>query len=147
MKITNEVKQYIEATIRDKATVKRNVINTKLEAFQKDNAKYIQNKQTEYKIEVNKLCKEAEKKFTELMKKYNVAFGMRYGTIELPEVQVYNASFHDTSRFANEIAELKAQLVDLDEKIKKDITRVIAQLSLGGTFEDLEKMLAKVKYN
>ena len=147
MKITNEVKQYIEATIHDKAAVKRNVISTKLEAIKKNNEKYIQDKQTEYKIEVNKLCKEAEKQFTALMKKYDVAFGTRYGAIELPEVQVYNASFHDTSRFANEIAELKAQLVDLDEKIKKDITRVIAQLSLGGTFEDLEKMLAKVKYN
>lgn len=146
MKITNEVKMYIEDAVRCKAAAQRSAINAKLEAFERDNAEYVQSKQTEYKIEVNKLCKNAEKQFTALMKKYNVAFGTRYGVIELPQVCVYNASFNATSRFANEISKLKAQLADLDEKIKKDITRVIAQLSLGGTFEDLEKLLTKIKY-
>lgn len=141
MKLNKQTVQYINTLVQNKAKAKKDELDAeaaKVEAKAKK-------ERGAYEAEIEAICKEAAKKAEAAMKKHGIAFDTYWnGEIAKPEVEIGHTGGAD--KFAGEIERIERRKRELEAKIAEKQTEIIAKLSLGGSAEDLERLISELKF-
>lgn len=142
MKVNKSVEAYVSKLVNDKADEKREEIRKERNALV---AKYEENDK-KYNKALKELLFDTKVKIEALMAKHKVALKNPWLT---PSVNVY--AYDDAKTNCPESVEQKRKaLEDEMERLRniadEKVTEIIAKLTLGGTAEDLEKMVADIKF-
>ena len=148
MRINKTTSDYIKSLVRAKAQPKVDALNASLaNANEKDTTL-----RNEYCAEIQKLQEKANAEAKKIAKKFKIdPFHYINWRGEQSE-QNPEADFDEftgksiITPLKTEIDKIQAQIEELNNKIEQKCTEVIARLSLGGTAEDLDRLIAELKF-
>lgn len=142
MKINKSVEAYVSKLVHDKA-------NEKLEELRKERdalvAKYEDNDK-KYDEALEELLADTKVKIEALMAKHKVVLNDQWRT---PSVSVYAYDSAHTKRpesIEQKRLAIEKEMLKIENIANEKTTEIIAKLTLGGTTEDLEKMVAAVNF-
>lgn len=142
MKMNNQTIAYINSLVEDKAKNKLAELKAKRDAITKKDEAVL----NAAKSEVNKVLAEAAKKVEAIYRKHGITPTNWCGNVTKVGVNVCDEVRGLRSEFADELASANNAINSFGGVVHKKQTEVIAKLSLGGTAEDLDKIIGAIEF-
>lgn len=142
MKMNKEVKNYIASLVEKKAATKRaELTKAQYEAEAKCKATL-----DKFQKDIDAVTAPVVGKIEALMKKYGISHETDWRGVREPvEIRVDGVG-GDNKALNDAYSKASAKVCAFDEKVRTTVGEVIAKLSLGGTAEDLERIVSELKF-
>lgn len=142
MKMNKQTIEYINSLVEDKAKGKLAELRAKRGAIAKKDAAVID----AAKSDVDKVLADATKKVEAIYRKHGITPTNWCGDATKVGVKVRDEVHGLRSEFADELADADSAISSFGDIVAKKQTEVIAKLSLGGTVEDLDKIINSIEF-
>lgn len=142
MKMNKQTIEYINSLVEEKSKKKLAELEAKRDAITKKDEAVI----NAAKSEVNKALADATKKVEAIYRKHGITPTNWCGNATKVGVNVCDEVRGLRSEFADELADANSAINSFSFIVYKKQTEVIAKLSLGGTAEDLDKIIGAIEF-
>lgn len=142
MKMNKQTIEYINSLVEDKAKKKLAELEAKRDAITKKEEAVI----SAAKSDVDKVLADAAKKVEAIYRKYGIAPMDWCDKITKVGVKVCDEVRKLRSEFADELESANDAINSFGCVVYKKQTEVVAKLSLGGTAEDLDKIIGEIEF-
>lgn len=142
MKMNKQTIEYINSLVEDKAKKKLAELEAKRDAISKKEDAVIK----AAKSDVDKVLSDATKKVEAIYRKHSITPTDWCGKAIKVGVDIRDEVRGLRSEFADELASANNAINSFGGVVYKKQTEVIAKLSLGGTAEDLDKIIGAIEF-
>lgn len=142
MKMNKQTIEYINSLVEEKSKKKLAELQARRDAITKKEEAVLSSARSE----VNKVLAEAAKKIEAIYRKHNITPTDWCHNVVKVEVNVSDRVRMLRSEFVDELADANNAISSFGNTVYKKQTEVIAKLSLGGTAEDLDKIIGAIEF-
>lgn len=142
MKMNKQTIEYINSLVEEKSKKKLAELEAKRDAITKKENAVV----SAAKSEIDKVLAEAAKKIEAIYRKHNITPTDWCHNAVKVGVNVCDQVRSLRSKFADELADANNAINSFGNTVYKKQTEVIAKLSLGGTAEDLDKIIGAIEF-
>lgn len=142
MKMNKQTIEYINSLVEEKSKKKLAELEAKRDAITKKEEAVL----NAAKFEVDKALVEATKKVEAIYRKHGVTPTGWSGDPVAAKVVVHGDVRDLSSKYTEEIRCSNKEIEEFNGIVYKKQTEVIAKLSLGGTAEDLDKIIGAIEF-
>lgn len=142
MKMNKQTIEYVNSLVAEKSKKKLTELETKRDAITKKENAVV----SAAKSEIDKVLDEAAKKVEAIYRKHGLIPMSWCDKVTKVEVKVCDQVCSLRSKFADELADANNAISSFGNTLYKKQTEVIARLSLGGTAEDLDKIISAIEF-
>ena len=142
MKMNKQTIEYINSLVEDKAKEKLAELRAKRGAIAKKEEAVI----GAAKSDVDKVLADATKKVEAIYRKYGITPTDWCGNAAKVGVKIHDEVRVFRTELSDELADADSAISSFGGIVTKKQTEVIAKLSLGGTVEDLDKIINSIEF-
>lgn len=142
MKMNKQTIEYINSLVEEKSKKKLAELEAKRDAITKKDEAVI----NAAKSDVGKVLADATKKVEAIYRKHGITPMNWCDEVTKVGVNVCDQVRSLRSKFADELASANEAINSFGNIVYKKQTEVIAKLSLGGTAEDLDKIIGEIEF-
>ena len=142
MRMNKQTIEYINSLVEEKSKKKLAGLEAKRDAITKKEEAII----SAAKSEVDKVLADAAKKVEAIYRKHSITPTNWCGKVTRVGVKVCDDVRGLSSEFADELESANRAITSFGGIVYKKQTEVIAKLSLGGTAEDLDKIIDAIEF-
>jgi hypothetical protein len=134
--------EYINSLVEEKSKKKLSELEARRDAISKKEDAVIK----AAKSNVDKVLTDATKKVEAIYRKNGITPMNWSNEVTAVEIVVSNDIRKLRSKYAEEICSANKEIKEFNGVVAKKQTEVIAKLSLGGTAEDLDKIIGEIEF-
>ena len=142
MKMNKQTIEYINSLVEEKSKKKLSELEARRDAITKKEEAVI----SAAKSEVNKVLSDAAKKIEAIYRKHGITPMNWCDKITKIGVNVCDEVRGLRSEFSDDLENANSEISSFGDIVYKKQTEVIAKLSLGGTAEDLDKIIGAIEF-